>query len=544
MNKKEKPIHYLGNERLKACGVKIEFTPEQAKELVRCSDDAIYFIETYCKIDAGGEKPFLLREFQKTAIRNFLRHPYNILNCARQIGKSEVFAALYIWKMIFQAGRKVGIFANKLSSAQNVFQKIIFAYERLPFWLQQGVAKCNEKTLILENGSKCTANATTKSTGRSGTLTDVLMDEFAFIEKNIADKFFGSVLPTISSIPGGTFTIVSTPNGMNHFWTQWKEASDGISDFVPLLATWKDVPERTEEWAEKQKQKLGEAMFSQEFECEFLGGEKTLIKPTALKEINCIRPIKSESSLDMFNDVEKDKKYAIVVDTATGQNQDYHAFQVIDITQIPYVQVAKFQDNELDSLIYPSYIYQTAKYYNEAEVLIELNNNGSEIAHILEYDLEYEHILKTKPDKKRGQILSFGYGGDLKPGVTTSEKVKLIGCMSLKSLVENKKLVIQDFDTVSEFTSFCQSGRSYRGDSGCHDDLVMCLVLFGWMVNQQAFKDITDTDIRKKVDSENQTSNFLPPVIITGQANSQEPVEVNSDGVWFNFDRFNHRRRL
>lgn len=231
--------------------------------------------------------------------------------------------------------------------------------------------------------------------------------------------------------------------------------------------------------------------------CEFLGSANTLIDGRVLQRLTYIPPISSQNRVDVYKQPQQKHKYVIVVDTSRGVDIDYSAFVVFDVTQIPYNVVCKFKDNEISPLIYPNIIFQVAQHYNNAYVLVETNDIGQQVADILHADLEYDGVLVTQSKGRAGQKLGGGFGKIRSQfGVRTTKQVKRIGCANFKSLVENNKLIINDYDLLFEMARFIENKASYEAEEGFHDDLVMCCVLFGWLSNQVYFKDITDTDAR------------------------------------------------
>jgi hypothetical protein len=229
--------------------------------------------------------------------------------------------------------------------------------------------------------------------------------------------------------------------------------------------------------------------------CAFLGSENTLINADGLRWMSPKKPIHSADGLDMFEMPVKDHVYVLIADIAKGVGGDYSAFSIIDISSVPYQQVAKYRDNNISPLLYPSVIYRVGTQYNMAYVLMEINIS-EQAAHILYYEMEYENVLFVGRSKL-GQLVSSGFTvGTVQIGVTTDKKVKRIGCANLKGLIEEKKLIVHDADTISEFGTFIQKGDSFSADDTYHDDMVMTLVLFAWFTSNPAFKDFSDVNLR------------------------------------------------
>jgi hypothetical protein len=491
---------YLGNANLKAAGVPLNFTKEQIEEYLKCASDPIYFIETYCKIVTldHGLQPFKLYECQKNKVNVIHNNRKVILMEGRQQGKTTTSAAYILWYTIFQESKTVAILANKATAAREVLYRYQIMYENLPVWLQQGVTTWNKGDIALENGSIVFTAATSASGIRGKSVNLLYVDEAAIIPNNIAEQFFTSVYPTISAGETTKILLSSTPLGYNHFWKFWNEADQNLNGFVNLFIPYWDIPGRTKEWAEEQRRLLGELKFNQEVLCKFLGSSLTLVAADTIAQMSPIPTIYSKDGLDVYESAQKDHTYVIVADTAKGVGEDYSAFQIIDATQMPYKLVGKYRDNKISPLLYPSIIYKVAKEFNEAYVLVEINTS-EQVAEILYGDYEYENIISVTRTTS-GQVVNGGFGGGkTQLGVTTDKKVKRIGCSNFKSMVEEKKLLIHDADTISEISTFIQRKNSYMADEGYHDDLVMPLVLFSWLTTNSYFKELTNVNLRKEL---------------------------------------------
>ena len=493
---------YKGNPNLKAAGQEISFTEEQVKEFVKCSKNPVYFIEQYVKIVNIDEGliPFNLYSFQKEMIGTFHNNRFAICKLPRQSGKSTVLLAYLVHYLIFNETVNVAILANKAQTARDLLGRFQLAYEHLPDWMQQGVMNWNKGSLELENGSKILASSTSSSAVRGGSYNLCFLDEFAFVPNNIAEQFFSSVYPTISAGTTSKMIIVSTPKGMNMFYKLWTDALHEKNSFIPIEVNWSEVPGRDEKWKEETVKNTSEQQWLQEFECSFLGSVDTLISATKLQIIPTQDPIHTQGGLDIYELPNKVSNYCVTVDVARGRSNDYSAFVVIDISTIPYRVVAKYKNNEIKPLALPEIVYKIANNYNEAHILVEINDVGGQIADALHYDLEYENIIMTQMRGRLGQIVGSGFGDKATElGVRTTKAVKKIGCSNLKQMIESDKLVIPDFDIIVELSTFIQKGASFEGEEGSSDDLVMCLVFFAWLTNQQYFKELTDDDIRKRL---------------------------------------------
>ena len=491
---------YLGNANLKAIGVDLEFTEEQIQEYIKCAKDPIYFIESYCKIVTldHGLQPFKLYECQKNKVNVIHSNRKVILMEGRQQGKTTTSAAYILWYTLFQESKTVAILANKATAAREVLYRYQLMYENLPIWLQQGVSTWNKGDIALENGSIVFTAATSRQGIRGKSVNLLYVDETAIIPNNLAEEFFTAVYPTISAGETTKILLSSTPLGYNHFWKFWNDAQNDRNGFVPLFIPYWEIPGRDEAWAEEQRRLLGELRFNQEVLCNFLGSSLTLIAADTIAQLSPDQPIYSKDGLDVYEKAEKNRTYVIVADTAKGVEGDYSAFQIIDVTEMPYKQVGKYRDNKISPLLYPSVIYKVAKEFNEAYVLVEVNVS-EQVAEILYNEYEYENIVFVNRTTS-GQVVSGGFGGGkTQLGVVTDKKVKRIGCSNFKSMAEEKKLLIRDADTISEISTFIQKKSSYEADEGYHDDLVMPFVLFSWLTTNPYFKDLTNINIRKEL---------------------------------------------
>ena len=500
---------YLGNPNLFKANTKIEYTEEQVLEIAKCMEDPIYFISKYIKIVNidQGLVPFDLYKFQEKMVETFHNNRFSIAKLPRQSGKSTTIIAYLLHQVIFNDNINVAILANKSSTARDLLGRLQLAYENLPAWLQQGVLNWNKGSLELENGSKILAAATSSSAIRGGSFNIIFLDEFAFIPNNISEQFFSSVYPTISSGKKSKVMIVSTPHGMNMYYKLWNDAIHGRNDYKPIEVHWSEVPGRDEKWKQETIRNTSEAQFTTEFECEFVGSVDTLINPSKLRVLSHTTPIVSNAGIDVYQKPEKGKDYVITVDVARGTIRDYSAFAVFDVSKMPYRMVAKFRDNEIKPILFPHTIERVAKNYNNAYICVEVNDIGHQVADALQFELEYTNLLMCMMKGRAGQILGGGFskrGTQL--GVRMTKQVKRIGCSNLKSLIEGDKMLIPDFNTIQELSTFVRRGSGWQAEEGSNDDLVMCCVIFAWITNQRYFKEMTDQDVRAKMYEEQQNA--------------------------------------
>ena len=526
---------YLGNPNLKKANTQIEFTQEQILEFVKCKDDPVYFANNYIKIVSldEGLTQFHPYHFQEKLINNFHNHRFNICKMPRQTGKSTTVVSYLLHYLIFNDSVNIGILANKAATARELLSRLATAYENLPKWMQQGIISWNKGNIELENGSKILAASTSASAVRGMSFNILFLDEFAFVPNHIADSFFASVYPTITSGKSTKVIIVSTPHGMNHFYRMWHDAERGRNEYVPTDVHWSEVPGRDEVWKAQTIANTSEQQFKIEFECEFLGSVDTLIAPSKLKSFVYENPIQKNAGLDVYEEVKENHDYIITVDVARGVSEDYSAFVVVDITEFPHKIVAKYRNNEIKPMLFPNIIYEVAKNYNSAYILCEVNDIGDQVASLLHYDLEYQNVLMCSMRGRAGQIVGQGFSGKkTQLGVKMSKTVKKVGCLNLKTMIEENKLYLNDYEIISELTTFIQKHNSFEAEEGCNDDLAMCLVIYAWLVAQDYFKELTDQDVRKRLyeEQKNQIEQDMSPFgFISDGLDDSSFVDVDGD---------------
>jgi hypothetical protein len=536
------PRGYNGNALLKRTNQAIEWTPDLVAEYVKCSQDPIYFTETYMKIiniDRGLVN-FTLYDYQKDMIRSFADNRFNVVATARQAGKSTVTCAFILWYTIFHPEKTVALLANKGETAREILQRIQLAYQYLPAWLQQGIKEFRAGAIVFENNSRVIAAATSSDAIRGYSINLLFIDEAAFIEN--WDTFFTSVYPTISSGKESKIILVSTPNGMNHFYAIWQNAMEKRNNYNPIKVSYEQVPGRDQKWREDTLSSMNFNIekFEQEYCVEFMGSSGTLIAGWKLKELVHQTPITFKEGLSQYCTPIKGNSYVIICDVSRGKGLDYSAFSVIDVTKMPYNQVAVYRSNMITPIDYAGVIFRVGKSYNNASVLVEINDIGEQVSHSLHYDFEYDNVLFTENAGRAGKRISTGFGsgsGSTDKGIRTTKPVKATGCAILKLLIEQNQLIINDFHTIEELSTFSRNKQSYEAEEGKHDDMVMPLVLFAWLSDQQYFKEYTDINtlskLREKTDED--IMNDLSPFgfVDDGRGNLEELLDMPRNGdVW------------
>jgi len=537
---------YLGNPNLKKANTPIEFTQEQIVEFVKCQEDPVYFANNYIKIVSldEGLTQFHPYHFQEKLINNFHNNRFNICKMPRQTGKSTTVVSYLLHYAVFNDSVNIGILANKAATARELLGRLQTAYENLPKWMQQGIISWNKGSLELENGSKILAASTSASAVRGMSFNILFLDEFAFVPNHVADSFFASVYPTITSGKKTKVIIVSTPHGMNHFYRMWHDAEKGKSEYIPTDVHWSEVPGRDEKWKSTTIKNTSESQFKVEFECEFLGSVNTLIAPSKLRTLIYDNPIQRNAGLDVYENPIKDHDYVMTVDVARGVGEDYSAFVCVDITEFPHKIVAKYRNNDIKPMLFPNIIYEIAKNYNSSYILCEVNDIGDQVASILQYDLEYQNLLMCSMRGRAGQIVGQGFSGKkTQLGVKMSKTVKKVGSLNLKTLIEEDKVIFNDYEIISELTTFISKHNSFEAEEGCNDDLAMCLVIYAWLVQMDYFKELTDQDVRRRLyeEQKNQIEQDMAPFGFMDDGMGDDSFVDDDGDRWFQADEYGDR---
>ena len=494
---------YRQNPNLPTPGYKHAFTKHEVDEFVKCKNDPIYFIEKYVKIVSidKGLIPFKLYPCQHKIIDSYANERKTILLSGRQIGKSQTCAAFFCWWMIFNSDKMAAILANKASTAREILSRVQLAYEHLPMFLKKGVLTWNKGSIELDGNIKVVAASTAATSIRGLTISLLMLDEFAHVHPNVAEEFWTSVFPTLSSGTTSKVIITSTPNGYNLFHKIWAEALKALNGFNPISVHWTEIPGRDQKWKAEQLANLGLDKWTQEFEAEFLGSTNTLIHARYIKNMTDDVPLYESQGVTIYKKPVEKRNYLIVNDPSEGTGNDDHAAIVYDITEYPITIVAKFQDNTLSHLLLPEILEKLGKTYNQAYVLVETNNNGRAVVDSLYSDYEYENIVMFTSKKDKD---AFGQKKE-SMGVKNNKQVKRSGCSLFKDMIENSKLIVNDLDLISQISTFVAKKGSYMADSslGAKDDLVMCCVLLSWFTNTQEFKMIANTTLARSLQKQN-----------------------------------------
>jgi len=530
---------YNGNVNLKRKGTDVEFSQEMISEFLKCAKDPIYFSEKYIQIVHvdHGLIPIKMYDYQKEICTAITENRRVTVNTSRQAGKTTTAVAVILHYIIFNDFKTVALLANKGDAAREILDRIKIAYETLPAWLQQGVIEWNKGSVEFENGCKIIAGSTSSSAIRGKSISFLYIDETAFVEN--WDEFFASVFPTISSGNTTKILFTSTPNGLNHFYKTCVGAQEDKNGYIYVEVPWNKVPGRDDKWKKETLAAMDfdQQKFSQEFECAFLGSSGTLIEGSKLKTMVDLTPVAQTQTVKVYEQPQQGHVYCCIVDVSRGKGLDYSAFQIIDVTQMPYKQVCVYRDNNITPIDYAEIIYRSIERYNEAYTLIEVNDIGEQVSEVLHYEFEVDTLMFTESAGRAGKRLSTGFSKNSDKGIRTTKNVKSIGCNMLKMLIEQDQLIINDFQTINELSTFSRRGNSYEAESGAHDDLVMCLVLFGWMTDQAFFKEVTDINTIDKLRSRNEEElmeSLLPIGFNTYDEDILEEEQLGS-ARWLNY---------
>jgi hypothetical protein len=513
---------YLGNPNVKRDGVIQDWSQEQINEYAKCMKDPAYFARTYLKVVHldKGLVPFNLYPYQEEMFKHFNDNRFSIVLACRQSGKSISSVAYLLWYALFNPEKTIAVLANKGATAREMLARVTLMLENIPFFLQPGCKSLNKGSIEFSNNSRIIAAATSGSSIRGMSVNLLFLDEFAFVEN--AAEFYTSTYPVVSSGKSSRVIVTSTANGIGNVYHKlWEGAVQGTNEFKPFRVDWWDVPGRDEEWKRQTISNTSELQFQQEFGNTFHGTGNTLISADILLNLKAVSPVYTQNNVKVYDRPKDGHSYLVFVDVAKGRGMDYSTFNVIDVTQRPFKQVAVYRDNTISPLLFPDIIYKYAKLYNEAYVVIESNDQGSLVCNGLYYDLEYENVFVESMVKANAI------------GVTMNKKVKRIGCSTIKDLIEEHRLEIVDAETIIEMSTFVAKGTSYEASDNNHDDLMMNLVLFGWYTTTPFFAETTDINIKEMMYLEQvrQMEDELVPFGIIDSGNEPE-YEVSGGDVW------------
>ena len=523
---KNNEFGYLGNPQVKRDGIETEFTREDILEYQKCMHNPAYFARTYIKIINldEGLVPFDLYPYQEEMFQHFNDSRFSIVLACRQSGKSISSVVYLLWYAVFHPEKTIAILANKGAVAREMLARITLALENLPFFLQPGCKALNKGSIEFSNNSKIIASATSGSSIRGLSINLLFLDEFAFVENDA--QFYTSTYPVVSSGKDTQIIITSTANGIgNVFHKLWEGAVQKTNEFKSFRVDWWDVPGRDDEWKRETVANTSELQFEQEFGNTFHGRGNTLIGANYLLAQQSIDPEFYRDNVYIYKQPEENHEYVMTVDVSKGRNQDYSTFTIIDTSTEPFEQVCVFRDNNISPMLLPDLIYKFAKEYNEAYVVVESNDQGGVVCNGLYYDLEYENMFVESSVKANAL------------GATMTRRVKRIGCSSIKDLIEQGKLKINDSNTIVEMSTFVSKGNSYQAQAPNHDDLMMNLVLFAWFTTTDVFQALTNIDMKDMLYRERLKAiqdDMLPFGFVESGNYEKDKYTKDDDGnIWF-----------
>lgn len=514
---------YLGNQNVKRAGVETQYTEEQMQEYLKCSENPVHFIESYCKIISldEGLVPFDLRGYQSSLINHYNDSRFSVVLAARQSGKSITSCAFLLWFLLFKPEVTVAILANKGAIAREMISRITTMLEHVPFFLQPGVKILNKGSIEFANDSKIVAAATSSSSIRGLSVNLLYLDEFAFVDG--AEEFYTATYPVITSGKDSKVIITSTANGVgNMFHKLYESAVHGNSEYKAFTINWYDVPGRDEEWKKMTIANTSELQFQQEYGNSFLGTGNTLINSDTLLGLRADNPLWTKDDFVVYEKPIEGHYYIATVDVSKGRGLDYSTITIFDVTEQPFRQVATYRNNMISTLLFPDLIAKYCRSYNTALVIVENNAEGAVVCNQLHYDLEYDNVF----------VQGTSRADDI--GVTMTRKIKRIGTSTLKEMMEENKLFVRDPNTIQELMTFVNKGMSFEADKGYHDDMVMNLVVFSWFVTTDYFEYLTNYKVKELLYSSQQQDiydDILPPGIF-GENSSNSFVDSSGDR-WF-----------
>ena len=503
---------------VKAAGERVAYTPHQIREIARCAKDPLYFMEKYMKIQhpVRGRMPFEAYDYQKRLVNAYWQNNSVIALLPRQSGKTTTAAGYLLWYTMFNADVTVLIAANKFRAANEIMDRIKFAYEELPDFIRAGVSTYNVQDVKFDNGSRIKATTTTPDSGRGMSISLLYLDEFAFVKPRIAEEFWTAMAPTLAT--GGKCIITSTPNSdedkFAEIWNGANRVTDdygneteggvGINGFKAFSAHYSEVPGRDEAWATREAAKIGADRFRREYGCEFITADETLIAAATLITLEGIDPIFKTGQIRWYEEIKPNKTYLVGLDPSAGVGQDYSAIQVFSLPDM--CQVAEWTHNRtsipqqvrvLQSIL--KHIHDEMRKQQgqrgEPDLYFTLENNSWGEAAIVAMD-------EIGEENFQGQFLHEPrVRGQPRPrkGMNTNMRTKALACMKLKSLVEGRKIKLSSRNLVRQIKFFVAKGNSFAAKPGENDDCVMATILCVRMMQIAATWDEAYSDLMKDV---------------------------------------------
>ena len=495
---------------------KSKFTEDHILELNKCMDaktGPLYFCKNYCMIQhpTKGSMKFEMYPYQEGLVATYHDNRFAIAMLPRQTGKTTCAAAYLVWYAMFVPDSQILIAAHKFTGAQDIMNRVRFVYENLPDFIRAGAYSYNRNTLEFDNGSRIKATTTTENTGRGMSLSVIYCDEFAFVNPpSKASEFWTSLAPTLAT--GGKCIITSTPNSdEDQFALIWKEANKkldeygneqpvGKNGFAAYKASWREHPERTEQWAKEERARIGEERFRREHDCEFIIYDETLIAPIKLADMEGVDPKERHGHVRWYDQPTKGRAYLVALDPSLGTGGDNAAIQVFEMPDMK--QIAEWQHNATpiqgQIRILRSILDQIRERIGDtAEIYYSIENNTiGEAGLVAIADIGEENM----PGQLLSETIRKGHVRRFRKGYNTTHNAKIAACAKLKQMVESDKIDIRSKNLISELKNFVAAGTSFAAKPGEHDDLVMSTLLILRMAttiaswDQKVFERLRDSE--------------------------------------------------
>ena len=458
------------------------------REYTKCATDPVYFLGKYGIIQhpVRGKVNFNLYDFQEKSLESFMKHDYNIVLKARQLGLSTLTAGYALWMMTFQQDKNILVIATKQETAKNLVTKVRVMHANLPGWLKQPCVEDNKLSLRYKNGSQIKAVASSEESGRSEALSLLIIDEAAFIDK--IDTIWGAAQQTLAT--GGRALVISTPNGVGNFFHKtWIGAENGTNDFNFIKLHWSVHPEREQEWRDEQDKLLGPSLAAQECDCDFITSGRGVIDGLLLenlKESSVREPMEKrgiDSNYWIWQPPNYTKNYVVSADVSRGDGTDYSAFHIIDVESLE--QVAEYK-GKISTQDFGNMLVNVASEYNNALLVVENNNIGwAAIQQVI--DREYPNLFYTSKDLQYVDVqhqITNKYRSqerNMVPGFSTTSKTRPLIVAKLEEMFREESVVVHSQRLIDELFVFIYNGNRAEAMTGYNDDLVMSFAIALWV---------------------------------------------------------------
>jgi hypothetical protein len=476
---------------------------QEVREFALCADPETgyaYFLSNFFKIQhptRGGilYKPY---DYQVELAHTFHNYKKACALISRQMGKTVTAAGYLLWYAMFNPDSTILVAAHKFAGAQEIMQRIRYAYENCPDHIRAGVVTYNKGSLDFENGSRIVSATTTENTGRGMSISLLYLDEFAFVRPSIAELFWTSITPTLAT--GGKCIITSTPNSdEDQFAKIWFSANKledeygnptelGVNGFRPFKALWNQHPDRDEKWATQMRAELGPEKFAREMDCCFIQDDETLIDNMVLPTLYGTDPVYKMGQVRWYKKIKKGNTYVTSLDPSLGTGGDFAAIQIFEANTT--TQVGEWKHNKT---AIPEQIKLLAKIN---EYIAEETSEPNKIYYSIENNTLGEAALVSLAEYGEHNIpgIFISERGKKRKGFTTTNKSKLAACAKFKTLIESRKMTVHSKSLISELKTFVANSGSFAAKVGEHDDLVMSTLLAVRVMQELADFDVSMSD--------------------------------------------------